>query len=132
MAASTALVFPRDTPTLDATAQFQLQRRWPTRKFDCPVALALVPGHPTREVMLLQRGEVWLLPDDHVNDQPELILDLHERLKGAMLFEEGCHGIAFHPDFAENGRLYVSFSAADPRRSVLSEFRVGQGSALGV
>src|SRR4051812_2029184 len=128
MSQRAAPVFPRDTPTVDATAQFQLQRLWPTRKFDCPVALALLPGHPEREVMLLQRGEVWLLPEDRVNGEPELMLDLHERVKAAMLFEEGCHGIAFHPNFAENGRLYVSFSAADPRRSVLSEFRTAPGA----
>lgn len=117
-------VFPRATATLDATDRFQLQRLWPARKFDCPVALALVPGQPEREVILLQRGEMWLLPQDRVNGEPELVLDLREKVKTAMLFEEGCHGLAFHPDFAINGRLYVSYSAADQRRSVLSEFRV--------
>src|SRR5439155_15007189 len=77
------VVFPRETPTVDATAQFQLQRLWPARKFDCPVALALVPGQPPCEVLLLQRSEVWLLPEDRTNGEPALILDLHERLKGA-------------------------------------------------
>lgn len=125
-------VFPRETPTVDATAQFQLQRLWPTRKFDCPVALALMPGNPVREVLLLQRGEVWLLPEDRVNGEPELILDLREKIKAAMLFEEGCHGLAFHPDFANNGRLYVSFSSADPRRSVLSEFHIASAAPLRV
>lgn len=125
-------VFPKETPTVDATEQFQLQRLWPTKKFDCPVALALVPGSPTREVLLLQRGEVWLLPEDRMNGEPELILDLRDKVKAAMLFEEGCHGIAFHPDFANNGRLYVSFSAAEPRRSVLSEFQIASNSPLRV
>jgi quinoprotein glucose dehydrogenase len=49
-----------------------------------------------------------------------------------MLFEEGCHGIAFHPDFANNGRLYVSYSAADPRRTVLSEFHLASVDPLRV
>jgi glucose/arabinose dehydrogenase len=125
-----AEVFPRGTPTVDVTARFQLQRLWPARKFDCPVAVALVPGHPTREVVLLQRGEVWLLPEDRLSGEPELILDLRERVKGAMLFEEGCHGLAFHPDFRANGCLYLSYSVADPRKTVLSEFRIASTTPL--
>ncbi len=78
-----APVFPQEVPTVDATARFQLQRFWPTRKFDCPVALARVPGQPAREVLLLQRGEVWLLPEDRMSGEPELILDLREKVKTA-------------------------------------------------
>src|SRR4051812_12171258 len=127
-----APVFPRGTPTVDTSSRFQLQRLWPTHKFDCPVALALVPGHPTREVVLLQRGEVWLLPEDRFTGEPELILNLQDRVKAAMLFEEGCHGLAFHPQFADNGRLYISYSTADPRRTVLSEFRIASAVPLRV
>lgn len=127
-----APVFPQDTPTTDMNGQFHLQRLWPGHSFDCPVALAVTPEYPPREVVLLQRGQVWLLPEDRVQGEPELILDLREKIKSAMLFEEGCHGLAFHPDFANNGRLYISYSAADQRRSVLSEFRLASVSPLRV
>ena len=38
--------------------------------------------------------------------------------------EEGLLGLAFAPNFADNGRFYVYYSAASPRRSVLSRFEV--------
>jgi quinoprotein glucose dehydrogenase len=126
------VVFPRQTPTVDASAQFRLHRLWPERKFDCPVAVTVAPLPEPREIVLLQRGEMWLLPEDRLRGEPELVLDLREKMKPAMLFEEGCHGVAFHPDFAINGKIYLSYSATEPRRSVLSEFRLASASPLRV
>ena len=114
---------PAGMKTVDVTRQFRLKRLWPAHKFDSPVALSPVPGRPGAEVVLLQRGEVWLLPGAGDDDQPELILNLKDKLTGAVMFEEGCHGLAFHPDFATNGKVYFSWSAANPRRSVLAEFQ---------
>ena len=37
--------------------------------------------------------------------------------------EEGLLGMAFDPDYSENGRFYVYYSASNPRRSVLSRFQ---------
>ena len=39
--------------------------------------------------------------------------------------EEGMLGLAFDPRFTANGRFYVYYSAASPRRSVLSRFETG-------
>ncbi|MCE2463071.1 MAG: PQQ-dependent sugar dehydrogenase, partial [Dehalococcoidia bacterium] len=38
--------------------------------------------------------------------------------------EEGLLGLAFDPDYKYNGYFYVYYSAASPRRSVLSRFSV--------
>ncbi len=36
--------------------------------------------------------------------------------------EQGLLGMAFHPDFAANGEVFLSYTASSPRRSVLSRF----------
>ena len=37
-------------------------------------------------------------------------------------------GLAFDPDYRENGYFYVYYSAANPRRSVVSRFSLDQGN----
>ncbi len=44
--------------------------------------------------------------------------------------EEGLLGFAFHPDVADNGYLYVYYSADRPRRSVISRFTFRQDGLL--
>jgi quinoprotein glucose dehydrogenase len=126
--ADNANVYPSTVPTVDVTSQYRLLRLYPQRKFDCPVALAIAPGPIRREMLMLQRGEVWQLPPNRLSGDAELFLDFREKLKSAMLFEEGFHGLAFHPDFAKNGKFYISYSSANPRRTVISEMRAHKGA----
>jgi glucose/arabinose dehydrogenase len=70
--------------------------------------------------------------------ETETVLDLTDRMVdvGGGYTEQGLLGLAFHPEFAENGRLFVRYSA--PARSgtpdayshtfVLSEFRATDGT----
>lgn len=125
--ADNANIYPAAVDTVDISAQYRLMRLYPQRKFDCPVALSILPGQVRREMLMLQRGEIWQLPANRVTGEPELFLDFREKLKSAMLFEEGFHGLAFHPDFLKNGKFYVSYSTTNPRRSVISEIHAHRG-----
>ena len=59
-------------------------------------------------------------------ERSEIFLDIRARVSRDRN-EEGLLGLAFAPSFGENGRFYVYYSAAAPRRSVLSRFEVGGG-----
>lgn len=119
-------------PTVDVTGEYKIQRLYSRQKFDCPTALAVMPLPQPRLVLALQRGEFWLLPKDEVLGKAVRFLDLRERLKKVVQFEEGVHGLAFHPDFATNRKFYVSYSMVEPTRSVLSEFRTRPGEPFKV
>jgi len=93
--------------------------------FDSPSTLTRVPGSPGWMVVGMQRGEFWCVHP--ATGEKRLFLDLRERLRGVILFEEGVHGIIFHPQFIANGLFYVNYSRLDPRRSVLSEMSVRPG-----
>lgn len=117
-------------PTVEAKDRFKLQRLYPRQKFDCPVALAVVPLDKPRLVLALQRGELWLLPEDEILGTATRFLDLRAALKDVTQFEEGVHGLTFHPDFAKNGKFYLSYSDINPRRTVLTEYRTLKGKTL--
>jgi glucose/arabinose dehydrogenase len=98
-------------------------RRLPfDREFDSPVMLASVPDNSGEQIIAMQRGEFCAVRlDDSFRWRP--FLDFREKMEGIVLFEEGVHGIAFHPRFAENRLFYLSYSQNEPRRTVISEMR---------
>jgi glucose/arabinose dehydrogenase len=49
-------------------------------------------------------------------------LDIHTRVKSGG--EQGLLGLAFHPDFETNGKLYVNYTRADDGATVIDEYRV--------
>lgn len=95
------------------------------REFDSPVMLASLPDASGEQVVAMQRGEFCAVRLDG-SGQWRPFLDFREKMKGIVLFEEGVHGIAFHPRFAENRLFYISYSQNEPRRTVISEMRASK------
>ncbi|MDB6080319.1 MAG: hypothetical protein JWO82_4066 [Akkermansiaceae bacterium] len=97
---------------------------------DNATASAVVPDGSRRVVVALQRGEVRILPEDRRGTEAPLFMDLRAKLKEETDFEEGLHGLAFHPRFAKERRVYVCYTQQGPRRTVLSEFVVPEGESF--
>lgn len=77
-----------------------------------PLALKPAGDDSGRLFVLDQTGQIWILtPEGELMDQP--FLDVSERMVelSASYDERGLLGLAFHPDFVENGRFYVYYSA---------------------
>jgi glucose/arabinose dehydrogenase len=99
-----------------------------------PIGLVSVPGMDGTNLVLNQTGLVQLLQNDALADEP--FLDLRDRVID--LFpdydERGLLGVAFHPAFAENRRLFAYYGAPVRAQSegggphdhtnTLSEFQV--------
>ena len=94
--------------------------------FDAPVAVAFAPD-ADRAYVADQVGRIAVYESGELRSEP--FLDVRDSVEFGG--EKGLLGLALHPDFAENRRLYVRYSA--PRRSgtpsnyshtfVLAEFR---------
>lgn len=74
-------------------------------------------------------ARIWIYQNGSILSTPFLTLTGVNRSGN----EEGLLGMAFHPDFATpgaagQGKFYVYYSVADPRRSVVSEFTVSAGN----
>jgi glucose/arabinose dehydrogenase len=91
--------------------------------FADPVHVAAPRNEPDTLYVVQRNGRVHAI--DRSGDQLRLFLDLSRRV-GRRGFQ-GLHSIAFHPQYASNRRLYVSYVTA--RNDVfVEEYRSRQGS----
>jgi len=72
-----------------------------------------------------QRGVIHAFAPNQPQQGAHVFLDITDRVnRGGN--EEGLLGLAFDPDYRNNGCFYVYYSAANPRRSVVSRFSLDQ------
>ena len=100
----------------------ELVRAFPALSFDRPVFLTPA-GDGSGLLYVVEQAGVIHRIDPDAPDRSDVFLDVRARVSRDGN-EEGLLGLAFAPAFADNGRFYVYYSAADPRRSVLSRFEV--------
>ena len=118
---------PGPTPTAaPAEGAYALVAALPAATFDRMLGFATIPGPGDNAVIVTQGGEVWRVPLG--GGSPALYGDLSGLLISSPGNEEGLLGLAFSPGFQSDGRVYVYYTAGNPRRSVLSRFRVVSGS----
>ena len=108
------------TPLALATLpDVQTERVFPTVSFDRTVYMTHPKGVTDRLYLVLQPGRIVAF--DNTADPPpaDTFLDIRDRVsdRGS---EEGLLGLAFDPQYQENGYFYVYYSAASPRRSVVA------------
>jgi glucose/arabinose dehydrogenase len=84
-----------------------------------PMAMVSPPGDD-RRFIVEQPGVVKILmPDGQVLGQP--FLNIRHKIVPLLqdFDEEGLLGLAFHPDFANNGKFYVAYSGYIPGSAIL-------------
>jgi glucose/arabinose dehydrogenase len=85
-----------------------------------PTAISTPPGD--ERLFIVERFGVVLMMDANRELQETPFLDLTDRVLAGGI-EQGLLGLAFHPDYANNGRFYVYYTDQGGRRQ-LSEFQV--------
>jgi glucose/arabinose dehydrogenase len=98
-----------------------LKRTFQGAQISRPLFFTTLPGNPTRAYVLGQEGQIFtfLMADEIKTTTVALALGSKTRAGG----EEGLLGLALHPDFAKNRKLYLQFTAGDtPRRNIVAEY----------
>lgn len=96
--------------------------------FDRPLSITHAGDGSGRLFVVEQRGTVYVVVDGAVASAPYLDLSDRTRARG----EQGLLGLAFHPEFASNGRLFVHYSDGRSGATVLSELRADGVAAASV
>ena len=104
-------------------------RAFPNMTFLEPVAMLQAPGDPSRWFVIEQEGVIRVFDNTPTAATSRVFLDIQSRVFKISQSEAGLLGLAFHPNFAANGRAFVNYTASvgGSLRSVTSEFTSPDG-----
>lgn len=106
-----------------AVAEVDIHDAFPMLSFTKPVDIQAPAGDVDRLFVVEQRGVIYVFENSPTTAAKTVFLDIQDRVN-SVGSEEGLLGLAFHPDYADSGYFYVDYTAASPRRSVISRFQV--------
>ncbi len=100
-----------------------------TKAINMPVEMNAAPDNSHRLFFTDLSGKILIFQNDSISTKP--FLDIRNRLeqKDSSLESRGLFGMAFHPQFATNGKFYVCYNAPTSIKEnvcklVISEFTV--------
>lgn len=92
-----------------------------------PLGLNHAADHSNRVFIIEQRGVVWTFENGNRKEIP--FLDIQNKIKSGG--EMGLLGLAFHPGYLENHRLFVNYTEKSffkGLRSIIAEYKTGKDS----
>ncbi len=114
------------SPTIPRSAPLQemaVERAFPNLSFGRMVDLTFPDDGTNRLFLVLQPGRIEVFENEQSVDSTMTFLDITGRVNDGGN-EEGLLGLAFDPDYRDNGHFYVNYTASSPRRTVVSRFSV--------
>jgi glucose/arabinose dehydrogenase len=102
--------------------QINVVDAFPNLTFLSPVDLQHAGDGTNRLFVVEQDGYIKVFENSSTVSEAKIFLDITGRVKKSG--EMGLLGLAFHPDYAENGYFYVNYTTDNPERSIISRFQV--------
>lgn len=114
--------------TSPAAGKYELTAAFPDLSFERPVELQSPPDGTDRIFVLEQKGRIMVFPNKAEVKKAAVYLDIVDRVtSGGAGGELGLLGLAFHPDFKNNGYFYVYYTRKAPHlESAVSRFQVSK------
>jgi uncharacterized repeat protein (TIGR03806 family) len=112
-----------------------LQRVFPNLSFTQPIAMLQAPGNGARWYVVQKTGQVRVFDNTNNVSGSGVFIDISSKLNsdpGSSNDERGLLGMAFHPDYPADPRLYLFYTATDATLGLVdrvSEFRTRDGGA---
>ena len=101
--------------------------RWPNLKFIYPVAMHTAPDNGKRIFIIEQTGRIKVFKDSGIvaSNDTTTFLNLRNRIGNSSGGSEtGLLGMAFHPNFSQNGYVFVDYTTASPVETYISRFKL--------
>jgi glucose/arabinose dehydrogenase len=121
------------TPVGGAPSGITLARAFPNLSFSHPVLMLQAPGDASRVFVVEQAGTVRVFPNSDSATASTVFINISDRVDSSAP-EAGLLGMAFDPDFASNGRVFLSYTRSGPDSttplvSVIARYTSSDGGA---
>jgi len=109
-------------PVNKTLAGLQLENAFPNLTFDLPVEFTHAGDGSGRVFVIEQDGRIRVFNNNASVKSADVYLDIRNRVASGG--EMGLLGLAFHPNFKQNGYFFVNYTKDNPRKTVISRFKV--------
>lgn len=103
------------------SGKYKLAVAFPELEFQQPVELTSPDDNTDRIFVIAQKGIIHVAPNKPDVKKASVFLDISNQVKSGG--EKGLLGLAFHPDYKNNGFFYVNYTKGDPLETVISRFK---------
>ncbi|MBB6325354.1 glucose/arabinose dehydrogenase [Algoriphagus iocasae] len=114
-------------PAPASNGNLEIIEAFPSLSFERPVDFQHAGDDSKRLFVVEQRGVISVFQNDSKTAEKSEFLEIEAKVDDSGN-EEGLLGLAFHPDFKNNGYFYVNYTASSPNRTVISRFKVSSSN----
>jgi len=111
--------------TLLFSQEYTVENAFPNLSFTDPVGIYHADDGTGRLFVIEQPGTIKVFQNDPSTTTVETFLNITSIVEQDPGYtEEGLLGLAFHPNFTENGYFYVNYTDYSPKRNVIARYTV--------
>ncbi|MGE5431865.1 MAG: PQQ-dependent sugar dehydrogenase [Syntrophomonadaceae bacterium] len=107
-------------------AQFKIKPAFPNLSILQPLDFQQPDDGTNRIFVVTQKGIIYVFPNDTSVSQAKVLLDIEDKIVYGG--EMGLLGMAFDPDFKNNGYFYINYTAPSQLRSVIARYTVSKSN----
>lgn len=105
--------------------EYNVENAFPSLSFEDPVGIYHAGDNSNRLFVIEQQGQIKVFSNDPGASDAQTFLDIRSIVdQDGGYTEEGLLGLAFHPNYNENGYFYVNYTRHNPRRNVIARYNV--------
>lgn len=100
---------------------------FPSLTFNMPVDLQQVPGDSSRFFIVEKEGIIKVFSNAANVTNSTIFLDIKSKVTSGG--ERGLLGLAFHPDFKNNGYFFVNYTSGNPLKTVIARYKASSANS---
>lgn len=107
-------------------AQYNFEVAFPNLSFSSALDLQNADDGSNRIFIVERGGSIKVFQNQPNINTSKIFLNISDRITSGG--ETGLLGLAFHPDYQNNGFFYVNYTAPNPLRTIISRFKVSSSN----